>query len=254
MIFKFIPPVKEMNVPPGQVSMANRILLEIESEGLLKGIEWDLDEGVPGPWVESREDLAQVIPGILKLVRKACESSKYDAIIILGGLDPGLYAAKEIGARFGVPVIGATHSEIVFAYGLGNKYSFIDVLDCMAINIRQNIMSYGMNENCASVRSIEWSLDALGTKPPDTAVEDFVQACIKAIEIDGADVVVCGCSCILPMQPAAQSRLHQLGYEVPVLHSYKCAIELAKAFVNMKVCQSKLAFPSRTPKAKSIKR
>jgi Asp/Glu/hydantoin racemase len=254
MRLKIIPPVKEMDILPGEISMARRMLLEIESEGLLKDIEWDLDEGVPGPWVENREELAQVVPGILKLVREACESRKYDAIIILGGLDPGLYAAKEIGVGFGVPVVGATHSEVVFAYALGNKFSVIDVLDCMAITIRQNIMSYGMNEKCASVRSIEWSLKDLGKKPPKAAVDAFIQECIEAIEKDGADVIVCGCSCTLPMQPLVQRRLIELGYHVPVLHAYKCAIEIAKALVHMRVFQSKFAFPSRIPKPKAMRR
>jgi Asp/Glu/hydantoin racemase len=46
----------------------------------------------------------------------------------------------------------------------------------------------------------------------------------------------------------------ELGYEVPVLHPYKCAIEIAKGLVNMKVSQSKFAFPSATPKKKAIPR
>jgi allantoin racemase len=253
MRFKFVPPFK-VDSPPGKENLAHRVLREIEAEGLMKGIQWDLDEGIPGPMVENREELAQVVPGVLKLVREACESGKYDAIIVIGGLEPGLYAAKEIGARFDIPVVGCTSSQVGFACILGHRYTIIDTLECMAINIRQNMMFYGMNEKCASVRSIEWPVRAKLGNDPLEAVDDFVRECIEAIEKDGADVIVIGCAALIYMQPLAQTRLKELGYDVPVLHPFKCAIEMAKALVNMKVSQSKYAFPSTVPKKKSMPR
>ncbi len=252
MKLKFISPFKA-DLPPGMEPVQNRRLRELEQEGILKGIEWELEEGVPGPMVENREELAQVVPGVLRLVREACESGKYDAIIIIGGLEPGLYAAREIGARFGIPVVGCTSSEVAFAHLLGHKYTIIDTLECMAINIRQNMMSYGMNEKCASVRSIEWPCRNLIGDSPE-AVEAFVREAIEAIEKDGADVIVMGCAALMYIQPLAQKRLKELGYDVPVLHPFKCAIEMAKALVNMKVSQSKFAFPSNIPKQRAIPR
>jgi len=254
MRFKFIPPFKARNLPPGTEPAHVPILRGLEKEGFLKGIEWDLDEGIPGPMVENREELAQVVPGVLKLVREACESGKYDAIIVIGGLEPGLYAAKEIGAQFNIPVVGFTSSEIAYACLLGNKYTVIDTLDCMAINIRQNIMSYGLNEKCASVRSIECLVEKeLINKPPE-AVERFVRECVEAVEKDGADVIVIGCVALTWIQPLAQQRLREKGYDVPILHPFKCAIEMAKAFVNMGVSQSKFAFPGKEPRAVCIPR
>ena len=253
MRLKFISPFKA-KIPPGMEPVQVRRIREIEAEGLLKGIEWELDEGVPGPMVENREELAQVVPGVLKLVRQACESGRYDAIIIIGGLEPGLYAAREIGAQFNVPVVGCTSSEVGFAYILGHKYTIIDTLDNMAITIRQNMMSYGMNEKCASVRSIEWPVREKLIHDPPEAVDDFVRECIEAIEKDGADVIVIGCAALIYIQPLAQKRLKELGYEVPILHPFKCAIEMAKALVNLKVSQSKFAFPSTAPRKKSIPR
>jgi allantoin racemase len=250
MRFQFIPPFK---TAPGKESAAARCLREIEAEGLLKGIQWDIAPGIPGPAPDTREDMAAVIPGVLKLVREACESRKYDALILLGGLEPGLFAAKEIATPYGIPVLGGTSSEVAFASILGNRYAIIDTLDWMAIAMRQNIISYGMNEKCASVRSIEWQPGSLNGDPPEAA-NAFVRECIEAIEKDGADVIVVGCNQLLWIQPLAQKRLKESGYEVPVLHPYKCAIELAKALVNMKVSQSKFAFPSGLPKKKAIPR
>jgi len=197
--------------------------------------------------------MAAAIPGVLKLVREACESRKYDALILLGGLEPGLFAAREIATQYDIPVVSGTSSEIAFASILGHRYTIIDTLDWMAIAMRENIIIYGMNERCASIRSIEWHPSDLYGDPPEAA-DTFVRECIDAIEKDGADVIVVGCNQLLWIQPLAQKRLIELGYEVPVLHPYKCAIETAKALVNMKVSQSKFAFPDGNPRKKGIPR
>ncbi len=242
-----------METPPG-VEPANVTgLRRMEAEGLLDEIDWDVDKGVPGPTVENREDLAEVVPGVLKLVRAACESGRYDAIVALGGLEPGLYAAMEIGAHFGIPVVGCTNSQAAYASVMGHKFTLMDTLESMAIPIRQNLMSYGMNEKCVSVRSIEWPVMEILANPSGAA-DAFVQEAIEAIEQDGADVIVCGCTALVVAQPLAQERLIEAGYDIPVLHSYRCAIEMAKSLVKMKVSQSKYAFPSKEPKKKMVPR
>jgi len=50
------------------------------------------------------------------------------------------------------------------------------------------------------------------------------------------------------MWPLLQQRLTALGWEVPVLEGYRCAIEQAKLLVNLGVDASGLAFPIDHPK------
>jgi len=45
-----------------------------------------------------------------------------------------------------------------------------------------------------------------------------------------------------------QKRLHEIGWEIPVLEGYSCAISLAKAMVTLGVDASGLAFPGDRPK------
>ena len=253
MRLKFIPPFLNVETPPGGEPANVTGLRQMEAEGLLDGIDWDVDEGVPGPTVENREELAEVVPGVLKLVRAACESGRYDAVVALGGLEPGLYAAMEIGAHFGIPVVGCTHSQVAYASIMGHKFTLMDTLESMAIPIRQNLMSYGMNEKCVSLRSIEWPVMEIFANPSGAA-DAFVQEAIEAIEQDGADLIVCGCTALVVAQPFAQERLIAAGYDIPVLHSYRCAIEMAKSLVKMKVSQSKYAFPSKAPKKRMVPR
>ena len=65
---------------------------------LLDTIEWDRDPGPEasyGDWpVETREEFDIVSAARLPIVRKACESGKYNGIVLLGGGEPGFLASR----------------------------------------------------------------------------------------------------------------------------------------------------------------
>jgi Asp/Glu/hydantoin racemase len=83
---------------------------------------------------------------------------------------------------------------------------------------------------------------------PSDAVESAVREAVSAIEEDGAEVITFGCSATFWLQPFVQKRLDEMGWEVPVLEGYRCAIVLAKAMVDLGVDASGLMFPSDHPK------
>ena len=85
--------------------------------------------------------------------------------------------------------------------------------------------------------------------PSDSELlERAIAESVAAIEDDGAEVLILGCSAAYWMQPFLQSRLHAMGWEVPVLEGYRCAIEQLKTLVNLRVDASGLAFPSDHPR------
>ena len=98
---------------------------------LLADVEWDLHPGPIAPhgawYVETREEFAIVGAARLPIVREACESRRYDAIVLLGGGDPGFTEAREIGQRFNIPVTACAHAQMHIATMLGNKFSVIDI-------------------------------------------------------------------------------------------------------------------------------
>ena len=71
---------------------------------------------------------------------------------------------------------------------------------------------------------------------------------VAAIEEDGAEVIIFGCGGAFWLQPFLQRRLDEIGWEVPVLDGYSCAIVLAKAMVDLGVDASGLFLPSDRPK------
>lgn len=86
---------------------------------LLEDVEWDLHPGAIAPYgdwpVETREEFCLVAAGRLPIVREACASGKYNAIVLLGGGEPGFPESREIARPYGIPVTSCAFSQMHFA-------------------------------------------------------------------------------------------------------------------------------------------
>ena len=234
---------------------------------LLENVDWDFHGGpIPpyGDWaVETREEFAHVTAARLPIVREACESGKYNAIILLGGGEPGFKESREIGRQYGIPITSCAFSQMHIASMLGNKFSIIDFTETHNMFYYDLVVSHRFTERCASIRNInfyharpghtdESTIDEERDKAlrgePSEAVERAVKEAIAAIEEDGAEVLTFGCSDVFWLQSFLQKRLAEIGWEIPVLEGYSSAITLAKLFVDLGVDASGLNFPSDRPK------
>lgn len=234
---------------------------------LLEDVEWDFHGGPIAPYgdwaVETREEFAYVAAARLPIVRKACESGKYNAIILLGGGEPGFMESREICRQFGMPVTSCAFSQMHIASMLGNKFSVIDFTEVHNMFYYELVVRHQLTDRCASIRNInfyharpgyedESTIDKERDKAlrgePSEAVERAVKEAVAAIEEDGAEVITFGCSDVFWLQPFLQKRLNEMGWEVPVLEGYSCAIALAKLHVDLGVDASGLMFPSARPK------
>ncbi len=234
---------------------------------LLEDVEWDLHEGPLAPYgdwpVENREEFCLVAAARLPIVKEACESGKYNAIVLLGGGEPGFLEAREIGKRYSIPVTANAFSQMHIASMLGNKFSVIDLAESHNMYYYNLVVQHRFTERCASIRNINYPL----ARPPLTnepslhaekakalrgerseGVEAAVREAVAAIEEDGAEVIIFGCSGTFWLQPFLQKRLSDMGWDVPVLEGYSSSIALAKLMVDLGVDASGLTFPSDRPK------
>ena len=234
---------------------------------LLEDVEWDFHGGPVAPYgdwaVETREEFCHVAAARLPIVRAACESGKYNAIVLLGGGEPGFLESREIARKYGIPVTSCAFSQMHIASMLGNKFSVIDFTETHNMFYYDLVVRHCLTERCASIRNINFyharpgvedenTIDKEREKAlrgePSEAVERTVKEAVAAIEEDGAEVITFGCSDVFWLQSFLQKRLHDIGWEVPVLEGYSCAIVLAKLFVDLGVDASGLNFPSERPK------
>jgi Asp/Glu/hydantoin racemase len=83
---------------------------------------------------------------------------------------------------------------------------------------------------------------------PSGMLEVAEREAIAAIEEDGAEVIMLGCSASFWLQPFLQKRLADAGWEVPVLEVFRCAIQFAKLFVDLGTGSSGPMVPCERPK------
>jgi allantoin racemase len=231
---------------------SHELIDAMASDGLLAGVEWDYDPGPVGPLVQNREDLVLVSAGVLERVRNASASGKFDALIVQGFLDPVIYASREVSR---VPVLFCGESAVHMASLLGHRFSIVDTLECMAIMIRQNVELYGFGKKLASVRSIEYPVqEVMQKKDRGRQLAAMVEESLEAIEGDGADTIVIGCTALSWMVPEVRERLKERGYEVPVILPLRVAVAFARAMVSLGLRHSPVAYPAAAPKARAIPR
>jgi allantoin racemase len=234
---------------------------------LLEDVDWDFHGGPVAPYgdwaVETREEFAYVAAARLPIVREACESGKYNAIVLLGGGEPGFVESREIARPYGIPVTACAFSQMHIASTLGNKFSVIDFTETHNMFYYDLVVRHRFTERCASIRNINFYHARPGHEEevtiaderekalrgePSEAVERAVKEAVAAIEEDGAEVITFGCSDVFWLQSFLQKRLNDLGWEIPVLEGYRCAILLAKMFVDLGVGSSGLTFPTDRPR------
>ena len=234
---------------------------------LLADVAWEVHPGAPathGDWpVETREEFAIVGVNRLPLVRQACESGAYNAVVLLGGGDPGYMEAREIGHRHGVAVTACAHAQMHAAAMLGHRFSIIDIAETHNIRMADLVVQYRMTDRCASIRNLEYPLPRpvhagrasvqdesrrFARGEGSEMVELAVREAVAAIEEDGAETLIIGCSAAYWLQPVLQGRLTELGWDVPVLEGYRSAIAQARMLVDLGADASGLAWPRDPPR------
>jgi Asp/Glu/hydantoin racemase len=177
---------------------------------VLAGVDWDYDPGpappVPGvPAVTNGEQLAVIGARRLPIVRRACESGKYNGIVLLGGAEPGAMEAREIAGDHGIPVTSCATAQFHVATMLGDKFSVIDVGGSHTMSYRRIIAERLMAQRCASIRTVPYpspgfeAVHRLEKEKqtaldggPSEAVRLAVDSAVQAVESDGAEVIVFG--------------------------------------------------------------
>ena len=186
--------------------------------------------------VESLVDEAYNAPFILEQVAKACKEG-YDAIVIDCACDPILDAAREVS---NVPVVGPRNASLHLALILGTRFSIITVQgDSLKRCMKAGVRKEGLEAFCASVRYLTLPVLDIAKRPAD-AQKELLELSRQAVEEDGADVIVLGCTALsheIDLKPIMQ----KVG--VPILDPFIVAIKMAQLLIESGLSHSKVAYP-----------
>lgn len=188
------------------------------------------------PSVESQTEIELAAPGILERVVRS-EKEGADAVVIWGGHDPSLVAARELVS---IPVLGPGMASMYIASALATHFSLlIQVSNVMGIAQRQ-VRDLGLENRCASIRSVEIPvLDLL----KDKSFESIKKTAISAIEEDRADAICLGCMALVGHAEPLSVALKKSHPGVIVIHPGQAVIRLAELLVGMGISHSKKSFP-----------
>ena len=187
--------------------------------------------------IESAYDEAFATPPTLELVRKA-NVEGYDAVVLACFSDPGLHAAREISS---IPIIGIEESSLHVAAMLGAKFSIMTPRKTRIAAKQEEVHIRGMNYFLASVRSLDLSVAETDADPEKTKQRIFDVA-TKAVQEDGAEVIILGCAGMAGYAPELEKRLG-----IKIIDPTAVALKIAEAIVDLGLTHSKTGLYATPP-------
>ena len=189
--------------------------------------------------IENEYDKSIAVPHILQKVKEA-EEEGYDAVFITCFGDPGIAAAREL---VNIPVIGTFQANAMMASLVSEKFSVVTVLDDVIPALDNLIRIQSLKGRLASIRSVNIPVLELH-EDPDGALNKLTDESIKAVKEDGAQSILLGCGGFTGMAEELQNRLKNKGLIIPVLDPGKTALKVTEAAADLKLYNSKSAYPS----------
>ena len=187
--------------------------------------------------IESAYDEAYAIPPTLELVKRANKEG-YDAVIIACFSDPGLHAAREISR---IPVVGIEESSFHVAAMLGARFSIITPRKARIPAKEAEVRMCGMSHFLSSVRSLNLSVAETDSDPERTK-KKILEEAGKAVEEDGAEVIILGCAGMTGYSEEIEKKLN-----VKVIDPTSVALKITEAIADFGLTHSKIGLYANTP-------
>jgi len=169
------------------------------------------------------------------------EKEKYAAVVPDCVFDPAVNALK---GKLNIPVVAPFQVSIYIAATLGLKFSVLALDEKMARMLEEKVEEYGLTSRCASVRSMGIVYEKpFAGRSDEYIIQRALAAGKKAVEEDGADVLVLACTALFGARKKMRKKLG-----VPVIEPGVLAAKIAEVFVDLGLSQSKKAYPSASKK------
>lgn len=176
-----------------------------------------LEEGPPG--IETQEHIEQVVFPVSDRIA----NDNADGYVIACFSDPGLYLARSKTAK---PIIGSGAASFQLASTLGQRFGVIAMRPASIPRHVRYINSLGYGDRLANDRAVNFSVAGLANR--DAVIEKIIQCGETLRDVDGADVVVLGCSNMGRYRDELEDRL-----KIPVVDPSQAGVAQAISLVSL---------------------
>lgn len=163
-------------------------------------------------YIEGRWDIAVNTPYVISAALEA-EKKGTDGIFVTDFDYCGVEAAREV---VNVPIIGANRASSFTAMMLAEKFSIVTITDSVVAMQESHTRLWGIYENLASIRPTGLSVDDLLDTPK--VIKAVYEEAVKAIEQDGAQAIILGCTGMVGISEPVMEMLKRAGKAIPVMH------------------------------------
>lgn len=186
--------------------------------------------------------------GAADMVEKGLKAQEegFDAIVINCTMNPAMEGLREL---LDIPVVGAGLAVVHLASMLGDTFSIIDTGQPHWPYLRRVTTTAGLLDKLMSVRALNLSVSELSGEP-DAVLRRMIEESVKAVEEDGAHVIVFGCT---GMRRYAEKLAEEMDkYGVPVVEPLTAAVNVTEALVRLRLRQSKVSYPKPMDKKRIL--
>ena len=201
-----------------------------------KGTDLQLVTTKQGPAsVDSLPEMELAASGILERAKRS-EEEGADAVIIWGGHDPSMDAARNL---VGIPVMSPGMASMYLASMLVDKFALIIQLPHVMRVAEKQVRDLGLTTRCSGIYPVD--LPVLALREP-SGFEKTLETAVKAVA-DGADAICFGCMALNDHSERLQEELDKRFEGVLVVNPGKAVIRLTEQIVELGYTHSKRSYP-----------
>jgi len=200
-------------------------------------IDFEFRPVIAGPTnYSSHHDFVLADISILSAGLKA-QQEGFDAVCIDTMSDSGMAALRSV---LEIPVFGPGRASMLVALMLGDRFSIITMTSRWKPLYKKTLDELGIHHKCASIRAIEVPPDNQGllSGKEEEVFPLLADASRKAIEVDGADVLVLGSTTMHQSHSYLCSHL-----PVPIINPGPLSYKLAETALALGLAHSRKAYP-----------
>jgi Asp/Glu/hydantoin racemase len=230
---------KILTIVPFAMSPDNLLLRQQQLQGLQFGpdLQFEYRSVKAGPVnYSSHHDFVLADASIFEAGCRA-QQEGFSAVCIDTMSDSGVAALRSV---LDIPVFGPGKVSMLTALMLGDRFSILAMASRWKPLYKKALDELGMHHKCASVRAIEVSPDnqALLSGKEEEVFPLLEAAAKKAIEMDGADVIILGSTTMHQAHAYLQARL-----PVPVINPGPLSYKIAESMLALGHTHSRTAYP-----------